>query len=29
MIIEDDMWRTQTEQLQNRLNAFVEMVSEQ
>ncbi len=29
MIIEDDMWRTQTEQLQNRVNAFVEMVSEQ
>jgi benzoyl-CoA reductase/2-hydroxyglutaryl-CoA dehydratase subunit BcrC/BadD/HgdB len=27
IIIEDDMTRTQTEQLQNRVNAFVEMVS--
>jgi benzoyl-CoA reductase/2-hydroxyglutaryl-CoA dehydratase subunit BcrC/BadD/HgdB len=27
MIIEDDMSRTQTEQLQNRVNSFIEMVS--
>jgi benzoyl-CoA reductase/2-hydroxyglutaryl-CoA dehydratase subunit BcrC/BadD/HgdB len=27
IIIEDDMTRTQTEQLQNRVNAFIEMVS--
>ena len=27
IIIEDDMWNTSTEQVQNRVSAFVEMVA--